>query len=79
MGTTPGDDGLSFPTRSRTGWSLKNWMKTELEGDSQGSEEQLLHLHKTWRIEEVQAVISRKHDEGKVIWSEQESIQKQGI
>lgn len=41
-------------------------MKTKLEGDSQGSEEQLLHLHKMWRIKEVQAVISQKHDEGKV-------------
>lgn len=54
-------------------------MKTKLEGDSQGSEEQLLHLHKMWRIKEVQAVISQKHDEGKVIWSEQQSMKKQGI
>lgn len=42
-------------------------LTTELEGDSQDLEEQLLHPLKTRRMEEVQAVISQSQQKDEVV------------
>jgi len=72
MGIGPGDGGLPFPTRSGAASTSQICAHevqadNELEGDSQDLEEQLLHPHKTGRMEEVQTVILQSHQEDEVV------------